>query len=124
MKYTLFIGRWSPFHNGHKYIIDSFVKNGKPVCVAIRDSPEKYPVSLRMAMIKSVYEEEMKSGLLKVIEIPDIETVAVGRKVGYSLVQVPEKIEEISGTKIRSGHQFDLPDEVKELLEIWQISQM
>jgi len=37
MKYCLFIGRWSPFHEGHKYIIDSFVNNGKNVCIAVRD---------------------------------------------------------------------------------------
>jgi len=43
MKYNLFIGRFSPFHLGHKTIIDSFVKNGKPVCIAIRESDDKYP---------------------------------------------------------------------------------
>ena len=51
MKYTLFIGRWSPFHYGHKYIIDTYVKNNKPVCIAIRNSKEKYSLDLRKKMI-------------------------------------------------------------------------
>ncbi len=122
MKYNLFIGRWSPFHNGHKYIIDSFVDNGKPVCIAVRDSDEMYPVSLRMAMIRAVYPDEEK---VKIIVIPDIETVCVGRKVGYSLVEVPENISIISGTDIREYHVnreygggfYNVPKEVKELIE-------
>ena len=83
MTRTLFIGRWCPFHNGHKTIIDSFVKNGKPVCIAIRDTKEKYPVWLRMLMIREVYKEEFYNDMVKIIVIPDIDQVAVGRKVGY-----------------------------------------
>ena len=115
MKYNLFIGRWSPFHLGHKTIIDSFVKNGKPVCIAIRESDDKYPVAVRAGMIRAVYTEEIIDGLVKVIIIPDIETVVVGRDVGYSLVEVPDDIKVISGTEIRKGSDYNnLPPGVKE----------
>lgn len=117
MKYTLFIGRWSPFHNGHKTIIDSFVGNGKPVCIAVRESLEKYSVAQRMQMIASVYYDAMDAGLVKIISIPDIETVAIGRKVGYSIIEVPEEVKKISGTSIRAGTCDDLPDEVRKLKE-------
>jgi len=121
MKYNLFIGRWSPFHNGHKTIIDSFVKNGKPVLIAIRDSEEKYPAAVRAGMIKAVYIEEIIKGLLKVIIIPDIETVVVGRNVGYSIVEVPEIVKAISATRIRlTGDKDDLPPEVKEIIESYE----
>lgn len=121
MKYNLFIGRFSPFHNGHKTIIDSFVNNNKPVCIAVRESLEPYPLSLRIAMIKAVYINELKSGIVRVITIPDVEMVVVGRNVGYSIVEVPEDIKIISGTEIRKGNDKDnLPIEVKELIELWK----
>ena len=101
-KYNLFIGRWSPFHDGHKYIIDSFLNNGKNVCVAVRDTfiDERNPFSadLRKKRIEEVYRDDPR---VKVIVIPDIDQVAVGRGVGYSLVEAPESIQKISGTKMR-----------------------
>ncbi len=120
MKYNLFIGRFSPFHLGHKTIIDSFVKNGKPVCIAIRESDDKYPVAVRAGMIKAVYIEEIIEGIVKVIIIPDIETVIVGRDVGFSLVEVPDDIKVISGKNIRNGSDYDnLPPGVKERVEAY-----
>lgn len=123
-KHILMIGRWSPFHNGHKYIVDTFINNGKPVCIAIRESEEEYSVSERMLMIKAVYIDEIKEGLVKVISIPDIEGVAVGRRVGYYMVKTPENIQEVSGTKIRADIKLiikkrmsDVPPEVQEVLD-------
>lgn len=125
MRYNLFIGRFSPFHNGHKYILDTFVKNGKPTCIAIRESEETYPVSLRMAMVKSVYKEQVKSGLVKIISIPDIEQVCVGRDVGYCLMEIPTEISVISGTKVRNsikkkGKYGPVPPEVEEIIKGWE----
>jgi len=129
MKYNLFIGRFSPFHIGHKYIIDSFVNNGKPVCIAIRDSEEKYPVAVRAGMIKAVYINEIIKDLVKVIIIPDIEQVCIGREVGYGLMEVPEHIALISGTEIRESIEnriitdngwINVPPEVKEIIEAYE----
>lgn len=120
MKYNLFIGRWSPIHNGHKYIIDSFVGNGKPVCIAVRDSVERYPTELRKRMIETVFEEETKKGLVKVIIIPDIDTVAVSRTVGYSIIEVPEQVKTISATKVRAGECNEIHPAVKKLMEEYE----
>jgi len=101
-KYNLFIGRWSPFHEGHKYIIDSFANNGKKVCIAVRDtyidSKNPFSAELRKRRIEDIYKDNQN---VKVIVIPDIEQVAVGRGVGYSLVEAPEQIQKVSGTEIR-----------------------
>ena len=131
MKYNLFIGRFAPFHNGHKFIIDTFVHNKYPVCIAVRESVEIFTVSLRMAMIKSVYINEIKEGIVKIISIPDIEQVCVGREVGYGLMEIPSHIRVISGSEIRDSiarHKPDewgfwtskVPPEVKELIEEWE----
>jgi len=107
MKYTLFVGRWQPFHSGHKYIIDSFVNNGKPVCIAIRDTERTidnpFSPALRKKLIKQVYKD---NPLVKVITIPDIDTVVVGRGVGYAIMEAPEDIQRISGTKVRENKEI------------------
>jgi len=100
LSYKLFIGRWSPFHAGHKYIIDSYVNNGHKVCIGIRDTKlsKKDPFSfeLRKKLIKEYYNENVE-----IIKVPDIDQVIVGRGVGYSIAQAPEEIKNISGTKER-----------------------
>jgi len=115
--YNLFIGRWCPFHNGHKYIIDSFVGNGKNVAIGVRDSEEKYSSKDRKKFIESCYKNEIKNKQVRVFIMPDISTVAVGRKVGYSIIEVPDSIKTISGTKIRKGECNDIPKSVKKIMD-------
>ena len=120
MKYNLFIGRWCPFHNGHKTIVDSFLDNGKPVCIAIRETDEKYPVFIREEMIRAVYPEEHKAGILKIVTIPDITQVCIGRGVGYSIVEVDVNIKRISATNIRAGKSFDVPQVVQRIMDVYE----
>jgi len=119
-KFVLLIGRWSPFHLGHKYLVDSHLNAGKNVCIAVRKSKEKYNPQERVYMIESVFKKQIEDGRVEVILIPDIEGVAVGRDVGYYIARVPEEVERISGTKIRAGESWDLPKEVKEILDRWE----
>ena len=37
MKYSLFIGRWQPWHSGHRWLIDERLKLNKNVLIAIRE---------------------------------------------------------------------------------------
>ena len=103
MKYALFIGRWQPFHNGHHHIIQNSLDDGKKVLIACRETPisksDPYTVDERIEMIKKVYTGKP----VKVIAIPDIESVNIGRNVGYDVnrYDVPENIEGISATQIR-----------------------
>ena len=48
MKYSLFIGRYQPFHQGHQELIETVLNDGKNVCIAVRDTPisETDPYSL------------------------------------------------------------------------------
>ena len=107
MKYSMFIGRWQPWHKGHQWLIDQRLKEGKNVLICIRDMmpDEKNP-----STCEEVYDyitEEMSDyiniGKIKVMIIPDIESVNYGRDVGYDIIEhiPPEDIKEISGTKIR-----------------------
>jgi adenylyl-sulfate kinase len=103
-KYALFIGRWQPFHNGHQHIIQQALDAGKKVAIACRKTPitesDPYTVEERIEMISNVYRGKP----VIVIPIPDIESVNIGRKVGYDVVRydAPDDIEGISATQIRS----------------------
>lgn len=104
MSKSLFIGRWQPFHNGHKALVDTVLKEGKKVVIAVRDTPlsEKnpYTVEERVICIKNHYQ---KNKDVEVISIPDIAEVCYGRDVGWTVrrVRLAKRLEEISGTKIR-----------------------
>jgi adenylylsulfate kinase len=117
-KYALFIGRWQPFHKGHKYIIDQALKAGKHVCIAIRDTAiskqDPYTVEQRMEMLWRVYGDRVK-----VIAMPDIESVNIGRKVGYGVIRydVPKAVTKISGTKIRAGKDTNIPPKVAQYIK-------
>lgn len=99
---SLFIGRWQPFHNGHKAIIQKVLNEGKRVVIAIRDTEisksNPYSVEERTKMIKDHFED-----LVQIIVIPDVAEVCYGRNVGYWVREIcmSREIEEISGTKIR-----------------------
>ena len=106
-KYSLFIGRWQPWHQGHRWLIDQRLKDGKNVCVAIRDveTSENQPWSAKdiKENIKHELKDLIKVGKVKVIIIPDIESINYGRGVGYDVIEhiPPSDIHDISATKIR-----------------------
>jgi len=106
-QYSIFIGRWQPLHEGHKYIFNERLKLGKNVCIAIRDVEPNENQPWTAEEIKENVEREYQAliseGRVKVIVIPDIESVNYGRGVGYEIIEhvVPENISEISATKIR-----------------------
>jgi adenylylsulfate kinase len=108
-KYSLFIGRWQPFHAGHAFIIQQALNVDRNVLIAVRDTPigpsDPYTVEERIEMIEKHYHGLVKEGVVKVMMIPDIESVNIGRKVGYEVIRydAPENIEGISATGIRKA---------------------
>ena len=108
MKYSMFIGRWQPWHDGHQWLIDQRIKEGKNICIAIRDiepnenqpwTPEEVEINLYKR-----FEREINEGSIKVVIIPDIESINYGRGVGYEIIEhvPPDQVEQISATKIRA----------------------
>jgi cytidyltransferase-like protein len=105
IKRAMFIGRWQPFHNGHKWLINQKLSEGKPILIAVRDIPpdEKNPFTTEQTveMVQKVYSEQD----VEVVCIPDIESVNWGRGVGYELNEhvPPQNIGFISATGIRNN---------------------
>ena len=104
-KRAMFIGRWQPFHNGHKWLINQKLSEGKPILIAVRDIPpdEKNPFTTEQTveMIQKVYSEQD----VEVVSISDIESVNYGRGVGYEINEhvPPQNIGFISATGIRNN---------------------
>lgn len=106
MRYNLFIGRYQSPHMGHMHIFDRYLKKNKPVLIAVRDIVPDEANPLSALDVKQLWEEVYRSNdLVKVIIIPDIESVNYGRGVGYSVeeILVGENIASISATEIREG---------------------
>ena len=107
MKYSMFIGRWQPWHKGHRWLIDQRLNENKNVLICIRDmktdennpyTPKEVKVNVEKALNDLVISKRVK-----VIIIPDIESVNYGRGVGYDIIEhvPPTNIEKISATDIR-----------------------
>tara|TARA_A100001011_G_scaffold380645_1_gene448203 strand:- start:484 stop:813 length:330 start_codon:yes stop_codon:yes gene_type:complete len=103
----MFIGRWQPWHKGHRWLIDQRLNEGKNVLVCIRevslDDSNPYNPQDVKENIENELSDLIKLNRVKVIIIPDIESVNYGRGVGYEIIEhvPPENIGEISATKIR-----------------------
>ena len=107
MKYSMFIGRWQPWHKGHRWLIDERLNKNKNVLICVREVGKDDKNPYNPVEVKENIEKELKdlinSKRVKVIIIPDIESVNYGRGVGYDIIEhiPPSKIGEISATKIR-----------------------
>tara|TARA_B100001123_G_C14885491_1_gene857681 strand:+ start:123 stop:464 length:342 start_codon:yes stop_codon:yes gene_type:complete len=113
MKRALFIGRWQPLHSGHKWLFNQKLEQGIPILIAVRDTPieDKNPFSTEQVIsnLETEYSKEVADGSVKIISIPDIESVNYGRGVGYEINEYtpPEDIGKISATDIRRKIEFD-----------------
>ena len=113
MKRALFIGRWQPLHAGHKWLFNQKLEQGIPILIAVRDTPvdDKNPFLTDDVVenLEAEYSEEVASGSVKIISMPDIESVNYGRGVGYEINEFvpPENISKISATGIRKNLSKD-----------------
>jgi len=103
----MFIGRWQPWHDGHRWLIDQRLNEGKNVLICVREVSKDDKNPYDPVEVKENVEKELKKLIddqkVKVIIIPDIESVNYGRGVGYDIIEhaPPSDISEISATKIR-----------------------
>lgn len=106
-QYAMFVGRWQPLHEGHQSLFKQAMDEGKNVLICIRDIEpnEKNPFTATevKSNIEEHYADEVSTGKVKVMVIPDICSVEFGRGVGYDIIErvPPTQIGEISATKIR-----------------------
>ena len=103
---ALFIGRYQPFHGGHRRLIEEGLRRVGQACIAVRDThgvDEKNP--LPFFSVKQRIEAALSAfdGRFVVVPLPNITNVFYGRDVGYSVERIilDEITESISATKMR-----------------------
>jgi nicotinamide mononucleotide adenylyltransferase len=100
------LGRYQPFHGGHKKLIAEAIKRVGQACIAIRDTQgtdDKNPFNfdeVEQNIRKGMIEYE---GKYSIIRVPNITNIYYGRDVGYKIEQIilDESTQNISATKIR-----------------------
>lgn len=107
-KTSIYIGRFQPFHEGHKALFKKIFKLRKQVMILVMDSQginRKNPFSY--GYVKKKIENSLKEykGYFKIKKIPVVGEVVYGRKVGYKIkkIKLNKEIEKISATKIRKS---------------------
>ena len=100
------LGRFQPFHEGHCALFEEIIKKTGQVCIQVRDVEGVDDNPFNFETVKKDIEEKLNpkyKNRFKVILVPNITNISYGRGVGYKIEEVvlPEKIQQISATKIR-----------------------
>ena len=105
-KTAIFIGRFQPFHEGHKRIFLNALRKNNQVCILVMDSykfNKKNPYKFDYVKKKiKIFLKDYNNKFI-IIKIPVVSEVVYGRKVGYKIrkIKLAKNIENISATKIR-----------------------
>lgn len=106
-KYAIFIGRYQPYHYGHINLIQQKLNEGIPALIMVRDiePDDKNPFTTEQTVSMINKYHKSKGEDVKVMIIPDIESVNYGRGVGYEINEYTptEEVGFISATKIRES---------------------
>jgi nicotinamide mononucleotide adenylyltransferase len=112
-KYSMFVGRWQPWHYGHRALIDQQLKRGKNILLCVRDvevdDKNPFPTQWVVDNLHSELFDLISEGRLVIQVIPDIESINIGRGVGYDIIEhfPPDEIKNISATEIRKQMRQD-----------------
>ena len=101
------LGRWQPWHAGHRALFERSIKKTGQVCIMVRDCQGwqgSNPFNFNQ-VVRSIKRdlEPVYQGQFQVILVPNIVNITYGRDVGYKIEQetFDDAIHSISATKIR-----------------------
>ena len=103
---AIFVGRFQPFHDGHKKLFLNALRKNKQVTILVMDSyriNNKNPFKFNFVKKKIIESLKKYTGKFIIIKIPVVSEVVYGRKVGYKIrkVNLSKKVQKISATNIR-----------------------
>jgi cytidyltransferase-like protein len=104
---ALFVGRYQPFHAGHRRLIEEGLRRVGQACIAVRDT---YRVDKKNPLPFFAVKQRIEAGLVDyagrfvIVLIPNITKVFYGRNVGYDMERIilDDETEAISATGLRS----------------------
>jgi len=101
------LGRWQPWHEGHRALFDRLIQRTGQVCIMIRDC-QGWQGSNPFAIdqVKSAIKRDLDplyQGQYEILVVPNITHIGYGRGVGYTIEEetFDDAITAISATKIR-----------------------
>tara|TARA_B100001057_G_C22413229_1_gene780532 strand:+ start:300 stop:638 length:339 start_codon:yes stop_codon:yes gene_type:complete len=105
MKSAMMLGRYQPFHKGHKELFKKALEKTGHVTIMVRDcNDENNPFNFQQ--IENKIKESLNEyhGKFIIMQVPNITNICYGRDVGYKIEEIilPEEIQKISATDIRN----------------------
>ena len=101
------LGRWQPWHPGHRALFERAIAKTGQVCIMIRDC-QGWNGSNPFAanQVKELIKRDLDplfQGQYEILLVPNIVNITYGRDVGYKIEQevFDDQIHAISATKIR-----------------------
>ncbi|MGC1350543.1 MAG: adenylyl-sulfate kinase [Xanthobacteraceae bacterium] len=103
---ALFIGRYQPFHDGHRALIVEGLRRVGQVCIAVRDThgiDDKNPYEFEYVKARIEHALREFEGRFTVVPLPNITHVFYGRDVGYAVerIDLDQSLQGISATELR-----------------------
>lgn len=103
---ALFVGRYQPFHEGHRALIVEGLRRVGQVCIAVRDTNGvggENPFGFEVVRARIEHALRHFEGRFVVVQVPNITHVFYGRNVGYAVerIELDAELESISGTALR-----------------------
>lgn len=104
---AFFLGRYQPFHDGHKNLIIHGIEEVGQACIAVRDTQgtdEKNPFDFEYVRSRIEVGLAAYIGKFQVIKVPNITNIMYGRDVGYKIerIDLDTSLTDISATKERA----------------------
>lgn len=101
------LGRWQPWHDGHRALFERAIAKTGQVCIMIRDCQGWQGSNpFEIDKVKSFIQRDLDpiyQGQYEIIVVPNIVNITYGRDVGYKIEQetFDDQISSISATNIR-----------------------
>jgi len=103
------LGRWQPWHTGHRALFERIILRRGQVCIMIRDCQgwqDSNPFAIDQ--VKNTIKRDLDplyQGQYEILVVPNITHIGYGRGVGYTIEEekFDESITSISGTSIRKS---------------------
>jgi len=103
---ALFVGRYQPFHDGHKALIAEGIRRVGQVCIAVRDThgvDNKNPFAFEAVRSRIEHGLREFEGRFVIVPLPNITDIFYGRDVGYGIerIELDTALEGVSATDLR-----------------------
>ncbi|MEY9427048.1 adenylylsulfate kinase [Bradyrhizobium ottawaense] len=103
---ALFVGRYQPFHEGHRALVIEGLSRVGQVCIAVRDTggiDSSNPLGFEDVRARIEHSLREYEGRFCVVSMPNITHVFYGRDVGYVIerIELDMALQAVSATDIR-----------------------